>query len=190
VYGRTIDGREFTFDFGAGLINDNLLIVDRETNSIWSQLHGKAISGPMEGTPLPVVPSMQVTWKYWRSLYPETWVMWESDSEGRPYYYRSHRPGEPSPTEESKTHDTSALGLGLVYRGNTMFFAINELRKAQLPAIAIFGDHAVAVYYDEVAKGAWAIDGDLNVIPAVLVYDWAWFDFFPDSGTYMATPGF
>ena len=61
MYGRNIEGRELTFEFAEGFLNDNLLFVDRETDSVWSQLHGKAIAGPLKDTPLPVLPTMQVT---------------------------------------------------------------------------------------------------------------------------------
>jgi hypothetical protein len=40
VYARRVGDRELTFDFAEGLIKDNLLIVDRETRSVWPQLHG------------------------------------------------------------------------------------------------------------------------------------------------------
>ena len=36
-----------TFDFATGLIHDNLLFVDRETKSVWSQLDGKAVIGAL-----------------------------------------------------------------------------------------------------------------------------------------------
>ena len=58
-----------------GLVNNNLLVVDRETESVWSQLDNKAISGPMEGTPMTIIPALQTTWKFWRERHPDTKVM-------------------------------------------------------------------------------------------------------------------
>ena len=57
MYARRVGEQEVTFDFAEGLLQNNLLFVDRETSSIWSQLHGQAVSGPLEGTPLQVVAS-------------------------------------------------------------------------------------------------------------------------------------
>ncbi|MCH7925210.1 MAG: DUF3179 domain-containing protein, partial [Planctomycetes bacterium] len=59
MYARRLGDKELTFDFASGLVNDNLLLVDRETSSVWSQLDNKAISGPMKDTPMVVVPAMQ-----------------------------------------------------------------------------------------------------------------------------------
>ncbi len=182
MYGRHIDDRDLTFEFGEGLIHDNLLFVDRETDSVWSQLHGEASAGPLKDTPLPLVPFMQVTWKYWRALHPETSV-WLPEGDGRPYYYRDFEPGGDRPPHSDR-HDLARLGLGLVVAGNTMFFPISELEQAVIPAIVTFGDKTIAVYYDKTARGAWAVDANLQLLPAVLVYDWAWANFFPDSGVY------
>ena len=57
MYARRQGGRELTFDFAEGLVDNNLLVVDRETSSVWSQLAGRAIAGSMEGTPLTAVPA-------------------------------------------------------------------------------------------------------------------------------------
>lgn len=88
-----------TFDFAEGLAEDNLLIVDRETRSLWSQLDARAISGPRKGEPLRVVPALQTSWGHWRSLHPETSVMTVEGDAGRPYYYRAWIPGSPRPEE-------------------------------------------------------------------------------------------
>jgi len=59
---RTGGGRVLTFDFARGLRHDNLLFVDRETESLWSQIEGRAIAGPLEGEPLEVLVARQSTW--------------------------------------------------------------------------------------------------------------------------------
>jgi hypothetical protein len=61
VYAREVAGKKLTFDFAEGLIKDNLLFVDRETHSIWSQLDNQAVSGEMKGAPLQVIASLQTT---------------------------------------------------------------------------------------------------------------------------------
>ena len=55
MYARRVGDRELTFDFAEGLLKNNLLVVDRETDSVWSQLHGKAVIGPLEGQPLTII---------------------------------------------------------------------------------------------------------------------------------------
>ncbi len=184
MYARRIGGRELTFDFATGLLKDNRLVVDRETGSLWSQLEGKAVSGPMEGTPLSVIPSLQTTWKHWKELYPDTLVMVERDSEGQPYVYRNNRPGWPL---QNRKHDTSSLGLGLAMGGEAMYFSFRELERAGGWVQLTLGETPVVVHYRKKdALTTWAEDEDGNLLPGVLAYRPRWFDFHPGSKTYRA----
>jgi hypothetical protein len=53
------------FDFGRGLRENNLLIVDRKSNSVWNQLSCKSIQGDLKGQTLDPIPSIQSTWGFW-----------------------------------------------------------------------------------------------------------------------------
>ena len=184
MYARRIGDRELTFDFAEGLINDNLLVVDRETGSLWSQLHGKAIQGPMEGTPLTVVPSIQTTWSHWRELHPDTRVVIVENENGYPYLYRNRRPGTPRPKERPESHDTTSLGLGLAVEGDAVFLPFHELQRTETPVRISLGGHGVVVHYRGDAPTAWAEDEDGTLLPGVLAYEFGWLDFFPESRVF------
>ncbi|RWA53122.1 hypothetical protein AU476_14940 [Cupriavidus sp. UYMSc13B] len=47
-----LDGKSLTFGVSGLLYNSNLLLYDKQTQSLWSQMLGKAISGPLMGTAL------------------------------------------------------------------------------------------------------------------------------------------
>lgn len=178
--------REFTFDFAEGLLQDNLLFVDRETNSVWSQLHGQAVIGPMKGTALQIVPSMQASWKFWRTKYPDTRVMIAEDKAGRPYFYRNRKPGTPRPKERPSAHDTSALGLGLARGGQAIFFPFRELERASTPLKLTVGGEEVTLHYRKEGLTAWAEDVGGNLLPTVLAYEEGWMAFNPDSEVFGA----
>ena len=188
MYARRIEDREFTFDFAEGLINDNLLIVDRETGSVWSQLDGKAISGPMLGAPLPVIPAMQSTWKFWQTFYPETRVMVVEGEEGSPYLYRNRKPGAPRPAKPATSHDTSFLGLGFATQDHAIFFPFSELDKSPIPMRVTLGEQPIDVHYDKEGLTAWVTGPDRKVLPAVLTYRSGWLDFHPQSIVYVEDP--
>ncbi len=57
------------------LWNRSLVMIDAETESLWSHLLGRAMSGPLEGTDLERLPGMMTDWKTWRKLHPETTVL-------------------------------------------------------------------------------------------------------------------
>ena len=45
---------------------------DHETGSVWSQVTGEALLGPLKGTSVPLLPSELATWSDWREQFPET----------------------------------------------------------------------------------------------------------------------
>ncbi len=184
MYTRSIGDRTHTFDFAEGLIKDNLLFVDRETNSVWSQLHGYAIHGPLENTPLRVVPAMQTTWAFWRERHPDTRVMVD-DQPGRPYLYRNRQPGSPRPATRPTSHDTSLLGLGLTLGGESMFFPFDEMAKVQTPIDVKVGGTDVVVYFSPRGLTAWA-EKDGELLPTVLAYEFGWRDFYPRTRVFQS----
>ncbi len=185
MYARRVGDRELTFDFAEGLLKDNLLIVDRETRSVWSQLHGQAVIGPLKGTPLSVVPSLQTTWGFWKKRYPETRVMVLPQEKGRPYVYRNRKPGQAA-TETETEHDTSALGLGLSISGEAVFFPFRELEQVESPFAMSLGGQAVVVHFVKDALTAWAESDDGTLLPGVLAYESGWKDFFPATKVFDA----
>lgn len=57
-----------------GVEEGTMIMYDKQTRSWWSQLFGKAISGPMKGQKLVKLPYTMTTWKKWKSLHPDTTV--------------------------------------------------------------------------------------------------------------------
>jgi len=70
VYQREVDGRELLFGIAGQLWKGNLVMYDRETDSLWSQLIGEAKQGPLKGTRLRKLPSVKTDWQTWYSQYP------------------------------------------------------------------------------------------------------------------------
>lgn len=67
---------------------------DRATKSLWSQLLGKAVAGPLEGRELTEIPSEQTTWADWKRRHPDTLVLVKpKDIQGTSYadYHRNPR---------------------------------------------------------------------------------------------------
>jgi hypothetical protein len=73
VFARIVAGRALTF-FQA---DEPLHIIDEETNSVCNKLDGRAISGPLEGEQLTMVPSFQLFWFAWSDFYPGTSIYGE-----------------------------------------------------------------------------------------------------------------
>lgn len=72
MYSREIDGEEFTFGVSGKLIRNVLVMYDRQTETLWSQLLGEAVEGELIGTKLEFVPSWMTTWEQWKEMHPDT----------------------------------------------------------------------------------------------------------------------
>ncbi len=72
MYSRLIAGEEYTFGVSGKLIMNVMVMYDRQTDSLWSQLTGEAVEGALLGTKLEFVPSWQTTWADWKTQHPNT----------------------------------------------------------------------------------------------------------------------
>ncbi|MEX2525543.1 MAG: DUF3179 domain-containing protein [Gammaproteobacteria bacterium] len=68
------------------LVNSNMVMYDRDTDSYWPQILAAAIRGPLQGQGLREFRVIWTTWGRWKSRYPETGVL--SDRTG---YMRNYR---------------------------------------------------------------------------------------------------
>ena len=75
MYAREVKGKTLTFAVSGLLWNHSLVMIDSETNSLWSHLLGKAMAGELMGTQLKTLPGLMTDWKTWRERHPETTVV-------------------------------------------------------------------------------------------------------------------
>jgi hypothetical protein len=66
------NGEPLKFEVSGRLWRDTLIFFDTETESLWSQLLGRAVQGKQEGRALEHLPSIRTTWAEWKSLHPHT----------------------------------------------------------------------------------------------------------------------
>ena len=75
AYRREVEGRELSFGVSGLIYNSNFLLYDRETESLWVQFSGQAISGPMSGKQLRGLPVRQELLGVWLSRQPLSQVL-------------------------------------------------------------------------------------------------------------------
>jgi hypothetical protein len=69
-----IHNRPLSFDF-YGLYNGVMALYDTSTSSVWLQITGSAIKGPLTGRTVKTAPLLDTTWGEWKRLHPDTLVM-------------------------------------------------------------------------------------------------------------------
>ena len=75
VYDRTLNDEELDFGVTGMLWNNNMVLYDSKTKSLWSQMLGRAMHGPMKGKQLRTLPSIITSWAEWTAEYPQTTVV-------------------------------------------------------------------------------------------------------------------
>lgn len=74
-----------TFGTSGLLYNSNLVMYDRATNSLWSQMLEQAISDSAVLTVPDKVQVVETTWSTWQAMYPETILLSENTGFSRTY---------------------------------------------------------------------------------------------------------
>jgi hypothetical protein len=70
VWGREVEGLKLTFHL-AGINNQNFLMRDEQTGSYWQQISGLAISGPLSGKSLKLIPADELSLAQWKAEQPQ-----------------------------------------------------------------------------------------------------------------------
>ncbi|MEN8151578.1 MAG: DUF3179 domain-containing (seleno)protein [Planctomycetota bacterium] len=98
VFDREVDGETIEFGISGLLWNSNQLLYDRRetigTESLWSQLQGRAVAGPSAaaGKTLEPVEFRLMTWGKWKAAHPETTVLSPLPALARDYKRRPYAP--------------------------------------------------------------------------------------------------
>ena len=72
VHDPIVNGQELNFGVSGLLFDNNLIMFDRATDSLWSQMSLQSICGDLTSTRAPLLPVVQTTWAAWKGMRPET----------------------------------------------------------------------------------------------------------------------
>jgi hypothetical protein len=79
AFDRRQDGQVLDFGVSSLLHNSDLVMYDRQTESLWQQITGEAFAGKSRGSELKSLPMSMVTWGDWRQQYPDAEVLTVDD---------------------------------------------------------------------------------------------------------------
>ena len=75
AFERRQNGQVLDFGVSSLLHNSDLVMYDRQTESLWQQITGEAFAGKSRGSRLKTLPLSMVTWQDWRQQYPDGQVL-------------------------------------------------------------------------------------------------------------------
>ncbi len=170
MYDREVGNRELTFGISGKLYKQNLLLYDQQTESLWSQVRKEAVTGPLTGSALKLLPSLETSWQEWRSKYPGTLVLSPKTGYSRDYFR--------DPYEGLSLGDKV---IGIEIRNDAKAYPFAELVKASNTVADSIGGQKVTVVYDPKNRTAAALDSNGKLVPSVIVSKSAWLQFHPKS---------
>ncbi len=179
--------KELTFGVSGMLYKNNLLMYDHQTESLWLQVKQEAVTGPMTGEELQVLPSTVTTWKKWRRAHPETTVLsmgtgYDRDYTRDPYadYYQSSRIIFDFDRNILQSHEAKELVAGISLKDNRKAYPLAVLRKKGRITNSL-GGREVVLEIDPQTDIITANDPQGNNIPVIVAYWFVWKDIHPDS---------
>jgi hypothetical protein len=185
-------------EFGVSglLYNSDVLLYDRATESLWSQLRHEAVAGPLRGTRLETVLLEHTSWKRWKSLHPDTRVLARPRTpDGRflrdysidPYdgYRLDRRLMFPVGSRDRRFHPKEVV-LGITLGDAAMAWPLTELARSSLPVRTRVGAREVLVHYDRDSETAWVTRTDGERLVAQRAFWFAWYAFHPETDVWTA----
>ncbi len=186
-------GKDLHFGVSGLLHNSDVLLYDRETESLWSQIRKQAISGPTKGDRLTALPLTHTTWRSWRRAHPDTRVLstdtgFRRDYERDPYAGYTSESGLFFPVRaQSRRYHPKERVLGLEIDGRFKAYPFAELSRFDGGEVRErFAGRDVRILFDRDSESAQASGPDGEQIAAITGFWFAWYAFHPETEVFTA----
>ena len=185
-----INGKTHDFGVSGLLYNSDVLLYDRQTQSLWSQLMTQAISGPHKGEHLVGIPVQHTTWLDWKTRNPKTWVLSKDLGFGRNYSDSPYKQYLDSPeimfpvSARSRRYHPKEEVIGIDVAGQFKVYPFVELEKSPAEVREIVNGKAITVRYDRKHRSATVFDEQGEQLVAVRTFWFAWYAFHPKTEVY------
>ncbi|RDH81498.1 MAG: hypothetical protein DIZ80_15575 [endosymbiont of Galathealinum brachiosum] len=175
------------------LYNSDMLLYDRETESLWSQIMGQAISGKRKGESLKMLVADNTSWENWQYRYPATHVLSDKTGFSRDYRrspYGSYASNEslyfPVSTKSPRFHPKEKV-IGLELNGHYKAYAFIELDKSGGKIIRDkIAGRDIEVHFNSQHRSGFIRLNSGETLPSLTSYWFAWYAFHPETEIYTA----
>jgi Protein of unknown function (DUF3179) len=179
-------------DFGVSglLYNSDMLLYDRQTESLWSQIMAQAISGPLKGYKLKMLAVEHTDWLNWKNKHPDTQVLSNHTGYSRNYsvspydqYSTSEKLYFPVNNQSRAFHPKEKV-IGIQLNGKFKAYAFSELSQSNSSIIKdTFSNQQIEILFNaQHRSGTIKIRG--KNFPVITAYWFAWYAFHPDTEIY------
>ncbi len=194
-------GTGMVFDAGAGrerklfgvsglLYQSDMLLYDKATESLWSQIKSEAVTGELTGEKLTLLASQNTSWKDWKRRHPGTEVLSQETGYQRNYSRNPYAGYKESGTlffpvnHRSRVFSPKETVVGVEIDGIAKAYPFKELGERSGFIKDRIGKRRVTVFFDAVNNTAVVRDEKGRVLPSVMGFWFAWFAFHPETGIF------
>lgn len=191
VFFAEVDGQVLNFGVSGLLYNSDLLLYDRNTLSLWSQLMKTAVTGPLRGSKLTQVPAQYTTWNAWLEQHPDTLLLSRETGHDRDYdqaiyvEYRRLPMVMFSTGHQDWRIPAKTWVVGISIGDASLALPFEQLDRLTAPLEVAVGETQVTVHWNREASAARVVDSDGAEIPATSGYWFAWAAFHPETALYL-----
>ena len=186
-----------TTDFGVSglLYNSDVLLYDRETESLWSQIMSQAVAGKLVGEKLKAFPVSHTTWRDWVKQHPDTQVLSTDTGYSRDYSRNPYRGYEQSRQlyfgvnqRAPDTYHPKEQVIGLEIDGVYKAYPFAELEKNNQSQFKdSINGVSITIDWDSENRSVELFDSSGKRIAGIQGFWFAWFAFHPDTLVFKAS---
>ena len=189
AFDANIDGENTDFGVSGLLYNSDVLLYDRATESLWSQIIGKAISGQRAGRKLVSIPITHTTWGAWLEMHPQSLVMSDQTGHSRDYrrdpyagYEKSRHSYFAVNNEAPDDYHPKEVVVGLEHGGVYRAYPFVELdRQGKAEFSDTLGGKRFDFRWDAQNRSLTVADEYGRPVAAIQGFWFAWVAFHPDT---------
>ena len=187
-----VDGELVEFGTSGKLYQSNLVMYDRKTDSLWSQVLGESIAGEKVGTKLKAIPSDVIKFGNWSKNNPSGKVLSQDTGFSKNYdrdpygdYYTSTGTYFPLSNTDDRLAEKDLI-LGIVVNGQPKAYLLSAVKnKGEIEDI-VAGKTIVAKYITEIESVRLFEKNDdkLTLLSPISAYWFSWAAVHPDTEVY------
>lgn len=190
MYARKVDGKTYTFGVSGLLYRSNVLMYDKQTESLWLQVKRRAVTGPMTGTKLSILPSTITTWSKWKKKHPDTTVLSFDTGHNRNYnrdpyenYYKERRGMFRSFFKAGPGEEEKEIVAGIEIGDSAKAYPVSAIRKGKKMTDTV-GGNSITLTYDESTDQISVRAASGEEIEPIIVYWFVWKGIHPETDLY------
>ena len=158
VFSRTLEDETLNFGVSGKLYESNLLMYDKDSENLWSQVLGQAVVGINSSSKLEIYPFQVVTYKNLKTNYPDAKILSEETGFPRDYSYNPYENYLDSEDlhftvqNQDRRLGNKDMVYAVSYNDSNVAFELESLKKQKYAEVKVDEKIIIAEFDNEVIK--------------------------------------